>query len=82
MTARDQGLGATRATIAHNIIQGGGPAATIEGPFPEPIWRDNTIWDTPAGLMPDEGFTKRRPAIKALKPLTVEDWRKVAGESR
>jgi len=82
MTARDQGLGATRATIAHNIIQGGGPAATIEGPFPEPIWRDNTVWDTPAGLMPDEGFTKRKPAIKALKPLTVEALRKVAAEPR
>jgi poly(beta-D-mannuronate) lyase len=75
MTARDKGLGATRATIAHNIIQGGGPAAHIEGPFPEPIWRDNTVWDTPAGLMPEEGFAKKRPAIKPRKPLTVEDWR-------
>jgi poly(beta-D-mannuronate) lyase len=72
MTARDKGLGAMRATIAHNIIQGGGPAAMIEGPFPEPIWRDNTVWDTPAGLMPDEGFTKRKPTIKPPEPLTVE----------
>jgi poly(beta-D-mannuronate) lyase len=78
MTARDKGLGAVRATIAHNIIQGGGPAAHIEGPFLEPIWRDNTVWDTPAGLMPEEGFAKKKPAIKALKPLTVEDWRKSA----
>lgn len=80
MTARDKGLGATRVTIAHNIIQGGGPAAHIEGPFLEPIWRDNTVWDTPAGLMPAEGFTKKKPTIKALKPLTADDWRKfVAG---
>jgi poly(beta-D-mannuronate) lyase len=80
MTARDKGLGATRATIAHNVIQGGGPAAAIEGPFLEPIWRDNTVWDTPAGLMPEEGFSKKKPTIKALKLLTVEDWRKfVAG---
>ena len=61
------------------IIQGGGPAAMIEGPFPEPIWRDNTIWETPAGLMPEEGFTKKKPAIKAPKPLTVEGWRAFAG---
>ena len=80
MTARDKGLGAARATIAHNIIQGGGPAAAIEGPFPEPIWRDNTVWDTPAGLMPEEGFVKKKPAIKARKPLTVEDWRKFAAD--
>jgi poly(beta-D-mannuronate) lyase len=72
MTARDKGLGATRATIAHNIIQGGGPAAHIEGPFLEPIWRDNTVWDTPAGLMPDEGFAKKKPTIKPLKPLTPD----------
>ena len=80
MTARDKGLGAVRTTIAHNIIQGGGPAATIEGPFPEPIWRDNTVWDTPAGLMPEEGFVKKKPTIKALKPLTVEDWRKFVAD--
>jgi poly(beta-D-mannuronate) lyase len=80
MTARDKGLGAARATIAHNIIQGGGPAAAIEGPFPDPIWRDNTVWDTPAGLMPEEGFVKKKPAIKARKPLTVEDWRKFAAD--
>lgn len=80
MTARDKGLGATRATIAHNVIQGGGPAAHIEGPFPEPIWRDNTVWDTPAGVMPEEGFVKKKPAIKALKPLTVEDWRRFAAD--
>jgi poly(beta-D-mannuronate) lyase len=76
MTARDKGLGATRVTIAHNIIQGGGPAAAIEGPFPDPIWRDNTVWDTPAGLMPDEGFAKKKPIIKVVKPLTIEDWRR------
>ena len=80
MTARDKGLGAARATIAHNIIQGGGPAAAIDGPFPEPIWRDNTVWETPAGLMPEEGFVKKKPTIKAPKPLTVEDWRKFAAD--
>ena len=82
MTARDKGLGATRATIAHNIIQGGGPAAAIEGPFTDPIWRDNTVWDTPAGLMPEEGFTKKKPPIRAPKPLTVEGWRRSVSRPR
>jgi poly(beta-D-mannuronate) lyase len=81
MTARDKGLGATRVTIAHNTIQGGGPAAHIEGPVLEPIWRDNTVWDTPAGLMPETGFTKKQPTIKPLKPLTVEDWRKFVADA-
>lgn len=78
MTARENGLGATRTTIAHNIIQGGGPAATLEGRFPDPIWRDNTVWETPAGLMPEEGFSKKKPVIKAPRPLTVERWRAFA----
>ena len=76
MTARENGLGAVRVTIAHNIIQGGGPAAHIDGPFVDPIWRDNTIWKTPAGLMPDDGFVRKAPTITPRKPLTVDDWRK------
>jgi poly(beta-D-mannuronate) lyase len=82
MTARDKGLGAMRATIAHNVIQGGGPAAGIEGPLVDPIWRDNTVWDTPAGLMPDEGFTKRKPVIRVPAPLTVERWRTFVNGAR
>jgi poly(beta-D-mannuronate) lyase len=78
MTSRDKGLGAMRTTVAHNIIQGGGPAAAIEGPMTDPIWRDNAVWDTPAGLMPEEGFEKTRRAFKTLTPLTVERWRALA----
>lgn len=81
MTARDKGLGATRTTIAHNIIQGGGPAAHVEGPLLDPIWRDNTVWETPAGMMPEEGYTKKRPTLKGPKPLTVEDWRKFSADA-
>jgi poly(beta-D-mannuronate) lyase len=72
MTSRDKGLGATDATIAHNIIDGGGPAAVIDGPLPGTIWRDNTVWTTAgAGSMPD-GFTRKKPVIPAAKPLTPE----------
>ena len=72
MAGRANGLGARRATIAHNIIQGGGPAAVIDGPFPDPIWRDNTVWQT-AGLgVMAEGYTQKKPAIKAPPPLQPE----------
>jgi poly(beta-D-mannuronate) lyase len=73
MTARDKGLGATRATIAHNSIRGGGPAAVIEGPFPDPIWRDNAIWQTAgAGHMPEGSFERKARAVATPKPLTPE----------
>jgi poly(beta-D-mannuronate) lyase len=73
MAGRDKGLGAKRVTIAHNVIQGGGPAAAIAGPFPDPIWRDNTIWKTAgAGSMPDGSYVEKEPAITAPKPLTPE----------
>lgn len=72
MSGRDKGLGAMRATIAHNIIHGGGPAAVIEGPFPEPIWRDNTVWDTTAGHIPADGYATKQSAIAPVKPLTAE----------
>jgi poly(beta-D-mannuronate) lyase len=72
MTSRDKGLGATDATIAHNVIEGGGPAAVIDGPFPGAIWRDNTVWTTAgAGSMPD-GFTRKKPVIRAPRPLTPD----------
>jgi poly(beta-D-mannuronate) lyase len=60
MSGRDKGLGATRTTIAHNVIHGGGPAAVIDGPFPDAIWRDNTVWDTTAGHMPGTVIRRSR----------------------
>ena len=78
MTGRDKGLGAARTTIAHNIIQGGGPAVAIEGPFPDPIWRDNTIWQTRgAGAMPPGGFVERPPVIPPRNPLMEADLLKL-----
>jgi poly(beta-D-mannuronate) lyase len=72
MAGRDKGLGATRPTIAHNIIRGGGPAAVIDGPLPDPIWRDNAIWDTTGGHMPPDGYAKQQRAAVPVAPLTVE----------
>jgi poly(beta-D-mannuronate) lyase len=72
MTKRERGLGATRTTVVHNVIVGGGPAATIDGPFATPLWRDNTIWQTAGrgGSMPPEGFVERKPTLQPRKPLT------------
>ena len=72
MTSRDNGLGATRTTIAYNVIHGGGPAAVIDGPFPGATWRDNTIWETTAGHIPPDGYAKKQSAIAPVTPLTAE----------
>ena len=70
-TARVNGLGSTFITIANNIIQGGGPAASIVGPFVNPAWEGNLIFNTNgAGDMPAGSF-------KALDPKLVRD---AAGE--
>lgn len=72
MTGRDKGLGAARTTFAGNIIQGGGPAAAIEGPYPGAIRNGNTIWLTTPGNMPAAGFTDKKVPFQPLTPLSAE----------
>lgn len=74
MTPRDNGLGATRTVFANNVIQGGGPAASIGGPYPGGVWRDNIIWETSGpGSMPASTYRESRPSTgKTLKPLTFD----------
>ena len=63
-TARANGLGSTYITIANNIIRGGGPAATIVGPFINPSWEGNLIFNTDgAGDMPSGGYTTIDPKL-------------------
>jgi len=70
-TARTNGLGSTFITIANNIIQGGGPAASIVGPFVNPVWEGNIIFNTSgAGDMPAGSF-------KIIDPKLARD---AAGE--
>jgi poly(beta-D-mannuronate) lyase len=45
-TGRKDGMGATHITIANNLIQGGGAAATISGPFTDGAWEGNLIFNT------------------------------------
>jgi poly(beta-D-mannuronate) lyase len=60
------GLGATNTTFANNILQGGGVAAKIEGPYPGAVWSDNLVWATAsAGDFPPEGAAKQDPLLVA-----------------
>jgi len=61
---RTNGLGATDITIAGNIIQGGGPAATIAGPYTGGVWSGNILFNTNgAGSMPSSGYTTVNPLL-------------------
>ena len=63
-TARNNGLGSTRITIANNIIQGGGPAASIVGPAIDHFWEGNIIFNTDgAGNMPAGSFIMIDPKL-------------------
>jgi poly(beta-D-mannuronate) lyase len=48
-THRNNGLGSTAITVANNIVQGGGPAASIVGPSKNPVWEGNIIFNTDGG---------------------------------
>jgi poly(beta-D-mannuronate) lyase len=63
-TGRKNGLGATLITVAYNIIQGGGPAAAIAGPYTDPVWVGNILFRTGGnGDMPSEGGRKADPML-------------------
>lgn len=62
--ARTGGLGATYITVVNNIIQGGGPAATLSGPYASPVWQGNILFNTNGnGDMPSGGYTTIDPKL-------------------
>jgi hypothetical protein len=63
MSGRTDGLGATGVVIANNIIQGGGAAASIRGPFPGASWKGNILWQSSAGDMPSSGLQNVNPRL-------------------
>lgn len=66
-SARKNGMGATSITIANNIIQGGGPAASLSGPYTGGVWEGNIIFNTEGnGDMPEGSY-------KAMDPKLVKD---------
>jgi chondroitinase B-like protein/F5/8 type C domain-containing protein/type IX secretion system substrate protein len=63
-SGRTDGLGATNTTFANNIIQGGGAAASIAGPYTGAVWSGNIIYNTNgAGAMPSGGYTSVNPLL-------------------
>jgi poly(beta-D-mannuronate) lyase len=61
---RTNGLGATAITVANNIIQGGGAAASIAGPYTGGVWSGNLLYNTNgAGTMPSAGYTTANPLL-------------------
>jgi poly(beta-D-mannuronate) lyase len=56
-TDRKNGMGATYITVANNVIQGGGSAATISGPYTNPQWAGNILYNVrDAGNIPSGGY--------------------------
>ena len=63
-TQRQNGLGATYVSFVNNLIQGGGPAATISGPYTNAMWKGNIIFNTSgAGDLPADGYTTVDPKL-------------------
>ncbi|WP_207514072.1 chondroitinase-B domain-containing protein [Longitalea luteola] len=63
-SGRTGGLGATNTTFANNIIQGGGAAASIAGPYTGAVWSGNILYQTNgAGAMPASGYTSVNPLL-------------------
>jgi poly(beta-D-mannuronate) lyase len=63
-SGRTNGLGATNITVANNIVQGGGAAASIAGPYTGAVWSGNIIYNTNgAGSMPSGGYTSINPLL-------------------
>ncbi|AEV97065.1 hypothetical protein A4D02_18145 [Niastella koreensis] len=61
---RTGGLGATFVTVANNIVQGGGAAASIAGPYTNPVWTGNMLFNVSGpGAMPASGYTITDPML-------------------
>lgn len=63
MANRSNGLGSTYITIANNIIQGGGPAANINGPNSNTTWEGNIVWKVAAINIPSSGYKSVNPLL-------------------
>jgi len=63
-TERPNGLGSTNITIAYNIIQGGGEAVSIKGPWQQAVWKGNILFNTKgAGQLPDSAYKQVDPLL-------------------
>lgn len=72
MGGRDKGMGATAITVAYNIIRGGGPAAAIAGPYTNPVWEGNIVFNAESkGDMPDGTFAMNDPKLGRGQSATI-----------
>lgn len=62
MPGRNNGMGATKITFSNNIIQEGEPVS-VQGIYPEPVWKGNILWNTSGGSMPSDGYTIINPEL-------------------
>jgi poly(beta-D-mannuronate) lyase len=83
---RNNGLGSTGIVFDKNIIVGGTPVS-ISGSYTNPIWKENILWRTTGGDIPESGFTIADPHLPQTvfsitysglipasnRPLTVKD---------
>jgi poly(beta-D-mannuronate) lyase len=86
MPQRESGLGATSIKFSNNIISGGSPVS-IQGKYPGAVWKDNILWNTSGGDIPQSGYVISDPKLReneyrinrfgpipsGLKPLTVDE---------
>ena len=72
MAPRNNGLGAPRTTFTENILIGGNVAARIGGPYPDPVWRDNIVWNVrEIGDMPEYAFRSIDPGVITPESLGI-----------
>jgi poly(beta-D-mannuronate) lyase len=55
MPSRENGFGATYIIFTRNLIRGG-VAVSVRGSYTNALWKDNIIWNTTGGDMPETGF--------------------------
>lgn len=74
------GLGATDITIVNNLIQGGEEAALINGPFVNPKWQGNVIYQTKgAGSIPEGAYKTLDPKLARNATGTFHLSNSIAG---
>jgi poly(beta-D-mannuronate) lyase len=67
MTARTNGLGATKTVFANNIIVGGASAVSLAGPYSDDTWGGNVLWQTGTAAGVPAG------AYDTMNPMLVPD---------
>jgi poly(beta-D-mannuronate) lyase len=68
LPGRKNGMGASYVNVANNIIQGGGAAVKISGPYSNPRWENNIVYNTSdVGDMPQGSYIILDPLLKKNK---------------